>query len=160
MKRMTSFSTFLFTLALANLLFAQAPKKETSAMSPVFLSAADLKWTDLDPTGALGVKIADVWGNHQKGAYGAFIKLPAGFTTPLHTHTYTMKVVFISGTYIQTPEGKSAVRLGPGSYMKQPGGNYKHVTSCDQASDCVFFVESNGAFDLKPVETAKPAAGK
>jgi hypothetical protein len=40
-------------------------------------------------------------------------------------------------------------RLGPGSYMMQPGGNYKHTTSCDKASECIFFVESGGAFDLK-----------
>jgi hypothetical protein len=66
-----------------------------------------------------------------------------------------MKVVFLSGTYIQAPEGKPEVRLGPGSYMMQPGGNYRHTTSCDPASDCVFFVESNGAFDLKPVVVAK-----
>jgi hypothetical protein len=52
------------------------------------------------------------------------------------------------------------VRLGPGSYMMQPGGNYRHVTSCDKAADCVFFVESNGAFDLKVVEAAKPTAKK
>ena len=69
-----------------------------------------------------------------------------------------MKVVFISGTYIQAPEGQSEVRLGPGSYMMQPGGNYRHTTSCDKASECVFFVESDGAFDLKPVETGKGAA--
>ena len=66
-----------------------------------------------------------------------------------------MKVVFLSGTYIQVPEGKAVVRLGPGSYMLQPGGNYKHTTSCDKASECVFFLESEGAFDLKPV--AAPA---
>ena len=116
------------------------------------MPAADLKWTDLDPNGAPGVKVADLWGDHAKGAFGAFLKLPAGFAAPLHTHTYAMKVVFISGTYIQAPEGKAEVRLGPGSYMMQPGGNYRHTTSCDKASDCVFFVESNGAFDLKPVE--------
>lgn len=33
----------------------------------------------------------------------------------------------------------------------QPGGNYRHTTSCDAGSDCVFFVESNGAFDLNVV---------
>ena len=129
-----------------------APKPRTSA--PVFKSAADLKWTDLDPTGAPGVKVADLWGNHAKGAFGAYFKLPAGFTTPLHTHTHEMKVVFVSGTYLQAPEGKPEVRLGPGSYMLQPGGNYRHTTSCDKAADCVFFVESNGAFDLKPVQGA------
>jgi hypothetical protein len=43
--------------------------------------------------------------------------------------------------------------------MLQPGGNYRHTTSCDKASECLFFVESNGAFDLKLVEPGK-AAGK
>ena len=126
---------------------------------PVFMPPGDLKWTDLDPNGAPGVKVADLWGNHAKGAFGAFLRLPAGFVAPLHTHTHAMKVVFLTGTYIQAPEGKAEVRLGPGSYMMQPGGNYRHTTSCDKASDCLFFVESNGAFDLKPVEATK-APGK
>ena len=127
---------------------------------PVFMPAGDLKWTDLDPTGAPGVKVADLWGDHTKGAFGAYLKLPAGFAAPLHTHTYAMKVVFLSGTYIQAPQGKAAVRLGPGSYMMQPGGNYQHTTSCDKASECLFFVESEGAFDLKPVAGASAPAKK
>ena len=122
------------------------------------MSAADLKWTDLDPTGAPGVKVARLWGDPATGAFGAFFTLPAGFAVPLHTHTHAMKVVFISGTYIQAPEGKPQVRLGPGSYMMQPGGDYRHTTSCDTTSECVFFVESDGAFDLKPVDVGKPAA--
>ena len=127
---------------------------------PVFRSAADLRWTDLDPAGAPGVKVADLWGDHAKGAFRAFLKLPAGFAAPLHTHTHDMKVVMVSGTYLQAPEGKPEVRLGPGSYMFQPGGNYRHTTACDKASDCVFFVESNGAFDLKPVQGATAPAKK
>jgi anti-sigma factor ChrR (cupin superfamily) len=119
------------------------------------MPSAGLKWTDLDPKGAPGVKVADLWGDHAKGAFGAFFKLPAGFVAPLHTHTYDMKVVFLSGTYIQAPEGKAEVRLGPGSYMMQPGGNYRHTTSCDKTSECVFFVESSGKFDLRPVEPVK-----
>jgi anti-sigma factor ChrR (cupin superfamily) len=136
---------------LASTLWAQSTKTARSASAPTFLPAADLKWTDLDPKGAPGVKIADLWGDHTKGAYGAYIKLPAGFTTPLHTHSHPMNVIFVSGTYLQTPEGKAQVRLGPGSYMMQPAGDYKHVTGCDKSADCVFFVESDGPFDLKPV---------
>jgi hypothetical protein len=131
----------------------QAPR--TGPSQPVFMSPGDLKWTDLDPKGAPGVKVADLWGDHAKGAFGAFFKLPAGFAVPLHTHTHVMKVVFLSGTYIQAPEGKAEVRLGPGSYMMQPGGNYRHTTSCDKASECLFFVEGSGKFDLKPVEAGK-----
>jgi len=143
--------------------YAQATPKKAPAAGPgqpIFMPAADLKWSDLDPKGAPGVKVAGLWGDHSKGAFGAYFKLPAGFTTPLHTHTDAMKVVFLSGTYIQAPEGKPEVRLGPGSYMMQPGGNYKHTTSCDKAAECLLFVESNGKFDLKPVEAAKPPAKK
>jgi beta-alanine degradation protein BauB len=130
-----------------------APKPETGR--PVVVPAADLKWTDLDPAGAPGVKVADLWGNHTKGAFGAFFKLPAGFAVPLHTHTHDMHVVFVSGTYIQAPDGKPEFRMGPGAYLMQPGGNYRHTTSCDKASECLFFVESKGAFDLKLVEAGK-----
>jgi anti-sigma factor ChrR (cupin superfamily) len=151
------------SLLLASAAHAQEPatKAKKPAASPasrlVAKPAADLKWTDLDPTGAPGVKVADLWGDHTKGAFGAYLKLPAGFAVPLHTHTHDMKVIFVSGTYIQAPEGKPEFRLGPGSYMMQPGGNYRHTTSCDKASECVFFVESNGRFDLKVVQAPKPA---
>ena len=147
-------------LAVSISLILAAPLLAQSPGQPVFMPGGDLKWTDLDPKGAPGVKISDLWGDHTKGAFGAFLRLPAGFAAPLHTHTHAMKVVFLSGTYIQAPEGKAEVRLGPGSYMMQPGGNYRHTTSCDKASDCVFFVESDGAFDLKPVAGGNEPAKK
>jgi quercetin dioxygenase-like cupin family protein len=140
---------------------AKAKSAPTAAASRlVVMPASDLKWADLDPTGAPGVKIADLWGDHTKRAYGAFFKLPAGFAVPLHTHTYDIKVVIVSGTYIQSPERKPEFRLGPGSYFMQPGGNYRHTTSCDKASDCVLFAESKGSFDLKLVDAGKAPAKK
>jgi hypothetical protein len=158
---------FAIPLLLAAPVLAQPPGEakvnrapKAGPEQPVFMPAGDLKWTDLDPTGAPGVKVANLWGDHAKGAFGAFFKLPGGFAAPLHTHTHAMKVVFMSGTYIQAPEGKGEVRLGPGSYMMQPGGNYRHTTSCDQTSECVFFVESSGKFDLKPVEAGKAPVKK
>jgi hypothetical protein len=120
----------------------------TLGTRPVPIPPADLKWADLDPAGAPGVKLAKLWGDPPNGAFGAFFKLPAGFAAPLHTHTHPMKLVIVSGTYIQGPDAVPVFRLGPGSYLMQPGGNYRHTTSCDTAGDCVFFVESNGAFDL------------
>ena len=123
----------------------------------VVMPAGEMKWTDLGP-GAPGVKVADLWGNRAKGAFGALFKLPAGFAAPLHTHTYDMKVVIVSGTYIQSPEGKPEFRLGPGSYFFQPGGNYRHTTACDKAADCVFLIESKGPFDFKPVDVGKGAS--
>lgn len=129
-----------------------------SGDQPIPIAAADLEWADLDPTGAPGVKLAPLWGNPAGGAFGAFLKLPAGFATPPHTHTHPMKVVIVSGTYIQGPDGAAEFRLTPGSYLMQPGGDYRHTTSCDSVSDCVIFVESNGAFDLHVVAEQAAAA--
>lgn len=159
--RPRTFLTFVITLALPVPLLAQGAGQTRAASAKnatsrlLVMPAADMKWTDLDPKGAPGVKVADLWGNHGKGAFGALFKLPAGFAVPLHTHTYDMKVVILSGTYVQVPEGKPEFRLGPGSYFMQPGGNYRHVTSCDPSAECVFFVESRGPFDLKVVNTPK-----
>lgn len=128
--------------------------------APVFVTAAALNWTDLDPKGAPGVKVAVLWGDHTKGAFGAYFRLPAGFAVPLHRHTHEMRVVFLSGTYLQAPEGKPEVRLGPGSFMRQPGGDYRHVTACDKAADCVFFVDSDGPFDLEVIDAGKSGASR
>jgi anti-sigma factor ChrR (cupin superfamily) len=152
---------FVAAFVLAAVVLAQGSEAKAKSVprakagSPIFMPAGDLKWTDLDPTGAPGVKIADVWGDHTKSGYGAFLKFPAGFLTPLHTHTHAIKIVVISGTYMQTPEGKPEQRMGPGSYVFQPGGNYKHISACDKASECLLFIESSGKFDLKPVGAAK-----
>ena len=154
--------TLVMTFVMPVAVLAQGTGKATTKPAPkpaasqlVVMPASEMKWTDLDPAGAPGVKVADLWGNHASGAFGALFKLPAGFAAPLHTHAHDMKVVIISGTYIQAPEGKAEFRLGPGSYFLQPGGNYRHTTTCDKASDCVFFVEGKGTFDLKLVDAGK-----
>lgn len=149
---------YVACLALAGVVVALRANgaEESSSVLPIPIAAANLKWIDLDPSGAPGVKVADVWGDHKIGAFGAFFMLPSGFSAALHTHTHDMKLVIVAGTYIQGPDGKAEFRLGPGSYLMQPGGNYRHTTSCDPASDCIFYVESDGAFDLQPV-AAEPA---
>lgn len=141
--------TLMMTFTLPAASAAQNPSDAASRL--VVMPAGDLKWADLDPN-VPGIKVVDLWGNHATGAFGALIRLPAGFAAPLHTHTHDMKVVILSGTYIQSPDGKPEFRLGPGSYFMQPGADYRHITRCDAAADCVFFVESPGAFDLQPAE--------
>ena len=157
---------FAASFVLAAAVLAQASEgvkaksgSKAGSSRAVILPSSDEKWADLGGD-APGVKIADLWGDHSKGAFGALIKFPAGFSAPLHTHTSDMKVVIVSGTWIHGPEGKPETRLGPGSYLMQSGGNYRHTTSCDKASECLFFVESSGKFDLKVVEAGKAPAKK
>jgi quercetin dioxygenase-like cupin family protein len=132
----------------ASAVFGQSTMTATS--KAVIWPAADMKWVPISPDMA-DVKIADLWGDHTKGAFGALIKFPAGFTAAAHTHTADVRIVVVSGTFIHTPQGKPAVNLTAGSYLFQPGGSYVHTTSCGKESECIFFAEGNGAFDLKPV---------
>ena len=148
-----------FLLASAMLAQASGEAKAKSAPKPrarkaTIWPAADLKWTDMADAPP-GVKIVDLWGDHTKGAYGAMMKFPAGFSAPLHTHTSDMRIVIVSGTFIHGPEGKPPVKLTAGSYFKQPGDGYRHTTACDKDAECIFFAESNGKFDLQMVEEAK-----
>ena len=61
-------------------MLAQGPGKAKAKSAPkvaasrlVVMPASDVKWADLDP-GAPGVKVADLWGNHENGAYAALFK--------------------------------------------------------------------------------------
>ena len=140
----------LFLVVIASFLAAGAAQAQGAATA-VAWPAADMKWTPM-VDGPPGAQAVTLWGDMTKGAYGAMLKFPAGFSTPLHTHTSEMKLVVVSGTWIHTPEGKPSIRLGPGSYLLQPGGNYRHTTACDKASECLIFSESGGKFDLLPVK--------
>jgi quercetin dioxygenase-like cupin family protein len=144
---------FLFaTTALAQTAApSKAPAKHAAAVAkPVVWPAADLKWVDAAGAPA-GVKEAVLWGDPTTGRFGTMEKFPAGFVTPLHSHSANLRMVMVSGTVIHGPEGKPEVRLSAGSYLFEPAG-YKHTTACDKASECVFFMEGDGKFDIVMAE--------
>jgi quercetin dioxygenase-like cupin family protein len=116
----------------------------------VIMPAGDLKWVDA-PDAPPGVKQVVLWGDPTKGRFGAIEKFPAGFSAPLHWHSARLRMVIISGTVIHGPEGKPEVRLPANSYLYDPPG-YRHTTKCVAASECVFFLEGDGKFDIKMVE--------
>ena len=70
-----------------------------------------------------------------------------------------MKLVIVSGTYIQGPK---EARVSPRSRLLPDAArrNYWHTTSCDKASECLFFVEGTGKFNLELMDTGKAPAAK
>lgn len=151
MKRIT----LVAALAIALLVCIVFAASHTDAFAkgmvpPVALSPGDLKW---EPSpDAPGVMVALVWGKMNKGAYGAFVKLPANDMHPLHTHSADVKLVVLAGEFKYTPEGGTEKVLGAGSYLMIPAGS-RH-TSASGDTECLMFQEQTAAFDLKPV-TAK-----
>jgi len=132
------------------------PKAHAAAAKPIIWPTDQLKWTD---AGVPGVKIAVLWGDPDKGAFGAIHKFPAGFKAAPHTHSSDLHSVVVSGTLIHSPEGGPETRLGPGSYLFLPH-TYKHTTACDAASECMLFTHGAGKFDINMVGEKKEAAAK
>ena len=150
MKRIVLF----VVLALVGLTFAGstvADAQKKMKKEPILWPAADIKWVDPPSKDAPpGVMVSSLWGDMSKGAYGALVKFTQVMDTPLHTHSFDVKGVVISGSFWVAPEGGEKTSFGPGSYMMIPGG-WKH-TSGNEAGT-VLFQEGPGKFDLKPVET-------
>ena len=98
-----------------------------------------------------GVSAAVVWGDLEKGPYAAFIKFAPGHRDALHTHTNTSRLVVLKGAYVHKPEKGGEVRVGAGQYLLIPGGD-RHTTESDAKEGALFYLESDGGFDLKPVK--------
>ena len=128
--------------------WAQKAMKKDAVIWP----AEDIKWVAAPD--APGVMYADLWGHMEKGAYAAFVKIPAAVKFPLHTHSADLKAVVVSGIFIYTPEGGTEKKLGAGSYMFIPGG-LKHTSAVAEGAPCILFQEGSSKFDLKPVGAEK-----
>jgi beta-alanine degradation protein BauB len=119
------------------------PKKQ-----PTFTAVSELTYKDLG-----GPQLADLWGNHEKGAFGGILKIPAGFTSPMHTHKGDYQAVQIQGTsshWLVGEDGTKAKKLPPGSYWTMPG-KLPHVSSCDKGADCLILVVQKTKFDFVQV---------
>jgi hypothetical protein len=89
------------------------------------------------------------YGNLQKGRHGTFLRMPAGFISPAHTHTEDYYAVVIKGVGSNHPPGAKAVPLPVGSYWFQRGEE-THVTECLSKTECLFFLVQPGKFDYVP----------
>ena len=89
---------------------------------------------------------APAYGDLAHGAHGTFIKMPAGFTSKVHTHTEDYWGVVIAGVAVNQKPGSADVALPVGSYWFQKGGE-RHVTKCISPLECIFFINQGGKFD-------------
>jgi len=117
-----------------------------SKKEPVFVESEKAEFKEVVP----GVKKKILWGNHDKGPYGAFTKFDPGLINPLHTHTNEVRIVVLRGAYIYKPQNGNERRVGAGSYISIPAGAV-HVSEGDPKEGALFYEESPGKFDLKSV---------
>ena len=94
-----------------------------------------------------GTTRACVWGDANKGPYGAYTKFEPGFTAPLHFHSSDMNFMVLKGAYIYQPESGEAKRIESGSYIFIPGGE-PHECRSDAKDGVLFYDVSQGPFDV------------
>ena len=114
---------------------------------PVLVESGKAEFKQIVP----GVSKKILWGDHDKGPYGAFTKFDAGLVNPLHTHSSEVRIVVLQGAYIYKPQNGPEKRVGAGSYISVPAGDV-HVSSADPKDGALFYEESPGKFDLKVVD--------
>ena len=89
---------------------------------------------------------APAYGDLANGPHGTFIKMPAGYVSPTHTHTDDYWAVVVSGIMVNKKPDGTDVPFPVGSYYFQKGGE-PHVTKCISPDGCTFFASQDGKFD-------------
>jgi len=89
---------------------------------------------------------APAYGDLANGPHGTFIKMPAGYVSPTHTHSEDYWAVVVSGVMVNKKPDGSDIPLAAGSYFFQKGGE-PHVTKCISPNESIFFISQNGRFD-------------
>ncbi|MET3107500.1 hypothetical protein AAKU67_001431 [Oxalobacteraceae bacterium GrIS 2.11] len=129
-----------------------APGNYPSVSTPV----TDLKY---GPTGVSDgvhgeLMAGPAYGDLAHGAHGTFIKMPAGFSSKVHSHTEDYWGVVISGVAVNGKPGSKDIPLPVGSYWFQKGGE-SHVTKCISPNECIFFLNQPDKFDYLVDPAAK-----
>jgi mannose-6-phosphate isomerase-like protein (cupin superfamily) len=144
MKRSWRLVAIVGAFGTGAVLGASAARGQTAA---VHVDSATAAYKELAP----GASAALVWGDMDKGPYGAFTKFVPGANFALHTHSSDIRIVVLKGAYVYKPEKGAEVRVGAGQYIFIPGGD-RHVSGGDAKEGAVFYQTSAGKFDLNPVK--------
>lgn len=94
------------------------------------------------------VEFADAYGSREAGPHGTYGKFPAGFKTPVHTHTHSYRAIVLKGEMTNPFGGElNAPKMQPGSYWSVKAGE-PHTTECISSTGCEFFMYGEQSFDF------------
>jgi hypothetical protein len=143
---------FVAAIAMAALTDATAADATPSTSTPV--TSLQYNATGIGDGVHGELKVAPAYGDLAHGPHGTFIRMPAGFVSPIHIHTDDYWGVVISGVAANGLPGSTDLPLPAGSYWFQKGGE-RHVTKCLSPNECLFFISQKGKFDYVPDKASK-----
>jgi quercetin dioxygenase-like cupin family protein len=147
LKKSLFMSGIAAILLVASLAVAQTHK--TAAKKVLYVSADKSEFKPI-PRGDGKVTTAPIWGDQEKGAYGAYTKFAPGYDAGMHTHTNDTTIVVIKGAYLYKDDDGEK-RVGPGDFLKVPGG-HKHWSGGDKTEGALFYTQGAAKFDFVPAK--------
>ena len=120
-----------------------------TAATPKKLFAAEMQWVPMAEGSPL--KIVALWGDHTKDAdYGMLVKMPAGFSTGMHSHSSDYDSIEIQGKKIHRSKDEATSEpYTAGSYSHETPGHV-HEDVCLGPEDCIVFIHQGKKFDFIP----------
>ena len=108
----------------------------------------DLKWGPCPEVFPKGCEVTVLHGDPAKENADVYLRIPAGYVIPAHSHTSAERMTLVSGTLKVKYKGNVPVVLKPGSYAYGPAG-MPHEGTCQGKTSCVLFIAFEGPVDAK-----------
>jgi quercetin dioxygenase-like cupin family protein len=141
-------SVFLTTAALAG----PATGEPALAIRP---TAPEVQWGPCPPLFAKGCEIAVLHGNPAEPNADIWLRIPAGFHLPAHTHTSNERMVLSTGELEVRYANQRKVVLKKGDYAFGPS-KHPHEARCIGKNPCTLFIAFEGPVDALPYEGKLP----
>ncbi|MDZ4741508.1 MAG: DUF4437 domain-containing protein [Alphaproteobacteria bacterium] len=112
-----------------------------------------LQWGACPPIFPAGCEIAVLHGDPAKPNADVFLRVPAKYEIPAHSHTSPERMILVTGELQVTYKGQSPATLTTGSYAYGPA-MLAHKASCVSADPCTLFIAFEAAVDAQPYDGA------
>jgi len=110
---------------------------------------SSLQWGPCPAIFPAGCQIAVLNGDPSKPNADVFLRVPAGYKIPAHSHTSPERMILVEGKLSVRYEGTPAAALTPGEYAYGPAG-LPHEATCRGKTSCTLFIAFEGPVDALP----------
>jgi quercetin dioxygenase-like cupin family protein len=121
---------------------AQTVQEKPLAITP----AAATQWGPCPPIFPNGCQISVLHGDPAKPNADIFLRVPAGYEIPAHTHTSPERMVLVEGLLRVRYDGAGEEMLSVGEYAYGPA-RLPHVARCMSSTQCTLFIAFEGPVD-------------
>jgi quercetin dioxygenase-like cupin family protein len=131
----------------------EAPSEDSAAAPAASnLNLADIPFAPFNPEQPEGINVFAITGDFKAGPFTAIARFPAGYRSPLHSHTANYTGVALNEGLVHGSTADAAGAVPKGSFWFQPSGE-PHVDACESEEPCYLLATFDGAVDMVPSDT-------